>query len=572
MKLFLTGLFIFLISIMIYSYDLNVEFQGDDDALAAGHMVNFSKRLDNPPPLQLEDIQEWLGRWGYNFFLRQHHSPLTSLYCGLFYWAANTVGIPISYQFLSLPLAAAAALGVVFFYRLLVRLQLPNSLTWALTLMFMLSPVYVINTRALHSYYMAVVPLIQLIALVIVTGTVKGKYSPWLLGFMSAVQVLSDILFMVSMSLTIAVFLWADGWIGPRGALKKLAKPGVLIPPAVALSGLVFCTILKFTDPSLGPNDITPLSWLLSKTDKVAVGPAFSIWDLPVTLSFLFGELAAPLLITVIIVAVWRRRRLTKGIHLTYSLMALAAFGSIFYFLSHTQSTPFLRQAYLLIPWSLLIALTVKAVISARPVWRTGAAVILWLTVVSCAAGTAAAVWAAPTSISNNIFAIARSYNGVKNFNYGTKAAGMVIRRLIESQLTGRPAGLITVEVINCPPKRLSSLIMFTGMAQRGVYYQKKYHCPPLTLKILSQAARQGGKAELPGEIVVDLGSVQSNSSREKRLTTIEIVDHDRLLWSIKVYNRFPIGTTGKRTESLDRLEREFDEQFSGLYDLFEWA
>jgi hypothetical protein len=416
-------------ALLLFCVGRNPEIQGDDDYL---YVANFSMITDAILAFDLSSFKSFgasIVKLMEQILSAPRHAPLPSLISAVFYAVCYSFHVPFSLNLLHVPIAVISALSVLLLYGLMRRnKQRSRVLCYAGTFLLLLSPIFVISSRALAEYHLAFIPFTTLIGLWGLDVLNRSDSPHWPIGLALAQIVLSDIIWFTTLPVLLFAFVWAAR--DRKQAMIQLLSMKVLGPVLITA-----CLLLLGTWIAYEKGLSTPLlKLLLEHGSKLSTGSPviMSPIYLAECLSVQMG-IVLPLLLPLGIVLWWiDGRRLLTGLLTAFGLTGLLIYGIIFYGLTPERSSVKIAyQIYLLVPL-VIISIDLMSIIRNRfrrgSVWVAWSiAALLFFEILACVNLT----WKFPVSPLSHIFT--QWHHGTFAPNQGTKATGYLVRQWIEA-------------------------------------------------------------------------------------------------------------------------------------------
>jgi len=474
------------LALFVYTWHGNVEFQGDDDVIYLREHVGFTKILQGLLPALVTQPSVALAKGKaliLHFFFQRHCSAPPLLF-GMCYWGMETLGIPFTLFTFHLPVCLPGVAACALFYLLLRREALGRPMALLGGLLLVVSPLVVMANRGIATYFAAVIPFTQVLALLALQRPATDSRWRVRAGAAMLLVTLSDILFFVSLPVLVGAVIFREGCGRTSGTawrswlsqlVKRLAPLGarvIVYPTALAIVLALVFTHMKCALPDRFGSQWTPIFRIVCHTSEAGLGPLFRPQILFEYLAVLLGELFPLVLVLGLVVAVLTRGKAFRGVVGTYAVVASSAYGLVFYVLSAPAwGVKNLYQIYLAVPLVLFVLLAADSIRRATPRARPTIVGVLVLVLLSAGTSMVSYIWKVPVSVTRAPFAM--SLYGTKNTNYGTKGTGMLVRALLEDLVRRDPDSRVDVTVLRCP--RWTSLVTFAGLNWSAEYYRARF-------------------------------------------------------------------------------------------------
>ncbi|MBN2751254.1 MAG: hypothetical protein JXQ84_00960 [Rhodospirillaceae bacterium] len=565
----------------------NSEFYRDEDYEYLYHAAAFA-HFFHALPAAFTDFHEAIYRLtsGIHSLLFYRHGPLPAMYLGLFYAAAETLRLPMTVGMFQLPTAVMGVGTVLLFHHLLRRGGLTPGIAFAGALLLSLSPLLVALGRGVHTWTWVWIPFGQVLALVALQHLAQTGRSTLWAGLALANAMLGDgLFFLIPLAMGTAFALREQTWslrqMRPTVLIKtltagakpllclKVLNPIILVIATLGLSGMAVLILRDRLGDRFPLNSLALLA--LGKNDSAGglnLDPM--AWHHYATVAL--GE-GAPLLALLVIVALLLGRMPIKGLLWAYSLIASLGYGLLVYvMIPYFPGSVETYQIYTLLPFALLVVLSLERLWRSAGALRTLAAAGTAISLTLAATSMLAFVWRCNTAIIPRLFA-SSDFGGNKPL-FGTKAAGYVIRQTIESRLAQKPDQPITVTLWRTKGQGTTPLapyggfrnwssptLAFAGLSQKGDYFANRLKHPvSVTVDFPSDPVDIDAHYPLCTVdlcVQVDLGgttlSTQSITSGGKGIAEISVLGEDN----------------GAITHDAQDLALAFDATYHSLFDIF---
>lgn len=432
---------LFIAAMALYCLDRPHEIRGDDDYQYPENFSMITDALLDFNAGSLSEARSSMVNLAAQLLCAPRHAPLPAVANAAFYLLANALNLPFSMNLLHLPTGLMGALSVVLLYRLLRRGGRHSRLrSTAGAVLLLVSPLFAMVNRGIGAYYLAFVPLISLAALSSLDLQSQACAPRWRTGLALMLLILGDLLWFITLPLLLVAYVQSSRQ--RRETCRQLLSAPLLIPTLVAIT-----LVLLGAGVAAHKGLATPLLKLIAE-HGTRISHGAPILSSPLflgsCLTLLLG-LALPVLAP-LGVALWFKagRPLQPGLTTAFALGSLLVFGTLFYAL--TPEWRFVRisyQTYLLLPAILLL----MAMTHLTDSWSAaGKRVIIAMTALTLTLellGCINFVWKVRVSPCSHCF----DEWGYGNYapNRGTKAAGYIVRRWIQTAWRSDPQQAITV-------------------------------------------------------------------------------------------------------------------------------
>jgi hypothetical protein len=567
---------IFLCGLFAFMYKRNVEWQGDDDYLLFCASAVYSNLQLIPDEFSSTGLVRF-GQRTIKPFLYAPHNIMPALAYGLFYRILDWCGVPFSTATIHLPIALLSALSCSLFFLLLVRTGLATFIAMMGALLFLLSPLFAMASRSATTSWGPSVLLSQLLALLALHHLSDRKFSKILAGLALLNVVLTDNLFFLTLPMLAAVYALRDAPIGstlsspknlPRSLWQNtqpLRAKTIFLPATLMAAWWIVSTFYALIADRVGIwHPITPLCRLTPHTHRDFGTPGlFTPLVLPDYMALLGGEAFLYVFLAAIVLYFMVVRKPIKGVAWSYAVIGGLAYAALFYAVtSHSWERKNLYQIYVLMPFMLLFLLICQTLIREYPRYRFVMYGILCLLVVSAGAGHLSYVYRARLSLSKTAYA--DWIHGANCPNDGSKALGYLVRRTLEAKLARDPAQPVRLSVYNgANYLHVTSLAVFSGLMDNGVYFEKKYGIkPPVTVEKLKEFQPRG----LRFGAILDLRRSDNDSGESKYSVTLD----GELIAALVVLPAIADEALPRPgTYDLHFLEEKFDAAYRSLEDYY---
>jgi hypothetical protein len=582
---------IFVAALALFTWDRNVELQGDDDfsvAMRAAGIANTFRIPEADGPLQ--QIASFFINLDFNLVNLRHGSfPL--FYHGLSLRLFELLDLPFSLTLIHFPLAVIAALSCVMLFALLRSVDLDRFTAFATTALMMFSPVYLMASRGIATYYMLVPEFTTLLCLLALSRPLESRSAKVFLAFAIFNLFLGETLFfLVFPALAIAFLTARAGWPSSASDVgatlrryRQVAKPlGHPVIVATAVATLVATLQATFDFWRLAPERVRLTRLGSLKSAHLETGmPVISDLDrLSEYTSLLAGEIFPIILPIGLLWILIRRVGIEWNLVTAYGAMAGIGFAILFYgILQPGEWLKVAYQIYVLLPALLVFAVVLNALLDPQ---RTRAVRVVSgslavLAVVSAAASSLAFVWGHPDAVFRPE-AFAFRPHGANHPNSGSKGLGFLVREALADHTSAGGTGTVRFYATQHPRIYTgavsASLRVFAGVQEDMA---KNFNYPfAIVIENLLDAPKMRQLARCPGAYcaVLDLRDARAVSGFETRQLRYEV--HERpvdegatpiatLLVITERGDHAPSWTPGRY--ELARLEDAFDRKFTTFAD-----
>jgi hypothetical protein len=444
------------IGLLLFCTGRNQEFQGDDDYLYAANFASISDALLGLDVSSLTRLGSSFQNLAGQIICAPRHAPLPACIHAGWYALCHLLHIPFTVNLLQFPTAAGGSVTLILLYGLLRQnRERGRSACATSVLLLLLSPIFVMTSRGLATYFLTAIPLVTLMVLWALNRLGDSATPRWWIGFSLALVVLADPIWFVTLPVLSLAFLWAAK--DRKQAFQRLVSPSVLAPLATTVLLLLAGTWVAYHK-----GIATPLSKLLMEhgTKVIQGSPVItSPVYLAECLSVLLG-VALPGLLPLGLILWWvTGKPRTPDLVTAFGLTGILIYGAIFYGL--TPERTFVKlcyQTYLLLPFLLIVVALLDRLRSSFPRGPAWAAIVLGLLLVFEGLGCVNFVWKLPVSPASRVFS--EWAHGTASPNRGTKAAGYLARQWIEAVWRQNPKQPITLYAA----KYNTSFAIFSGL------------------------------------------------------------------------------------------------------------
>jgi hypothetical protein len=557
-------------AMMLFSNGRNAEFQGDDDYLSA---LSFSTVSDALITFKTGNPREFVSSVTHlvgSVLCAPRHAPLLNLVAALFYTAYWILGIPISSNMLHAPVVFMSILTVALFY-LILRRTYPTDrfLTVMGTLLLLISPLFVMVSRGLATYFL--IPFPALLALLSVDSLCRDETVKWWIGPTLGLVVISDLIWFFTLPLLgFSLMLTSRN---RKTTIIRLLSPQVCIPVLAIIVLYVWGSWLAYQH-----GQSTPLSILLTgHVSKIFYGPPVlaSPAYLAECLSVLMGT-GLPLILLLAIWVWYAAGRPAPSTPLTgFGLCGILGYGAVFYGLTPERMfVKYCYQMYLLLPFVALVIAMFSVLRSRLHCGLTWVSVLLIPLLILEILACVNFVWKIPISPMSGIYT--QWAHGTFAPNHGTKAAGYLVRQWLETVWRQNPNQPVTVYASHYN----TSFAVFSGLnaSEKGWGFKREFG-PNRPIKVLFTPAPQ-----LPtSENFIYLLDLTATLPRDTNVTKLTQNQSGLLRYEIRsssprngiaiVYVRPPEGIIPPPippgTVSMEQLESHYDQEYYRYSDFF---
>ncbi len=466
----LVALTLGLLAFLLYSIGRNPEFQGDDDYLYLRSFAMAHKALDLFSFAHISQFPSQVITLLKTVLSEARHAPLPLLLNGGFYHIVDILQGRFTMNLLHLPLALCSATTVALFYKILKSQGSPRLLALSGTLALLVSPLFLMVSRGQATYFLAFIPFSLAIALISLQKINTEKAPSWWHGLGLAQVIGFDVLWFITIPVLLGGFLLvAKHW---KKALVRLGSPTVYLP---VLSTAIFYIAGTLILASHGLS--TPLFTLFTTHAKVAAWhPVISSPHYAFECLAILMGVSLPLWLMAAAIT-WIRyiRRRPLSLLTGFAICGILAYGTLFYGL--TPEHNFVKnfyQIYLVVP-VILMFVSFLTVLQGQQLRQRRWMIIILLGVLTTESLAAINYI---TKINTSPFAsIFQDWaHGTNNPDHGTKAAGYVIRRWLNSIWEKSPQCPVYISTSHYN----TSLAIFSGIGEgeRGDYFTKQFAGP----------------------------------------------------------------------------------------------